>query len=157
MLVARTYSKVYGLAGIRLGYAMGDAELLIPLERIKEPFAVNSLAQVAGIAALKDHDCLETSVEENRIEREYLYEQLDRLDLFYLRSHSNFILVRIGSQASLVSHELLMRGVIVRPCEGYDLPDFLRITLGTPEQNARLAGALEQALLAVRQVQTGVS
>jgi histidinol-phosphate aminotransferase len=153
IIIARTYSKVYGLAGIRLGYALGDPELLAPLLRIKEPFSVNSLAQAAGIAALQDQQCLESSVEDNHSARLYLYQEFNRLGLFYVPTHTNFVLLQIGEQAGQVCEELLRRGVIVRPCDGYDLPEFLRITLGAPEQNARFVNALEQALQAVRWVQ----
>jgi histidinol-phosphate aminotransferase len=146
VLVMRTYSKIFGLAGIRLGYAIGAPELLEPLYKIKEPFSVNALAQAAGIAALEDHECLEASVEHNCAGRDYLYAQFDRLGLFYVRSHTNFILVKVGEKACDIVEELLKRGVIIRPCSAYDLPDFLRITLGTPEQNARLVASLEQAL-----------
>jgi histidinol-phosphate aminotransferase len=146
---------VYGLAGIRLGYAIGDPDLLAPLYRIKEPFSVNSLAQAAGIAALEDPGCLEASVENNRIQREYLYREFDRMELFYVRSHTNFILVQVGPAACEIVDRLLMKGVIIRPCSGYDLPDFLRITLGTQAENARLIQALEQVLEEIHQTQPG--
>jgi histidinol-phosphate aminotransferase len=153
VLIMRTFSKIYGLAGIRLGYGIGDAELLAPLNRIKEPFSVNSLAQVAGIAALEDQACLEASIKHNHEARQYIYRELDRLGLFYIKSHTNFVMVKIGPQACQVGQELLMRGVIVRPCDGYDLPEFLRITLGTPDQNERLMITLEQILVDLRAVQ----
>jgi histidinol-phosphate aminotransferase len=146
VLITRTYSKVYGLAGIRLGYGIADPEVIAPLYMIKEPFSVNSLAQVAGIAALEDQGCLDASVESNFVERRFIYQELDRLDLFYVPSHTNFILIRIGPQACDIQQELLKKGVIVRPCNGYDLPEFLRVTLGTRPQNERLIGVLEQVL-----------
>jgi histidinol-phosphate aminotransferase len=121
--------------------------VLAPLYRIKEPFSVNSLAQVAGIAALEDFTCLEASVKHNHEARQYIYRELDRLGLFYIKSHTNFVMVKIGPQACQVGQALLERGVIVRPCDGYDLPEFLRITLGTPDQNERLIMALEQILV----------
>jgi histidinol-phosphate aminotransferase len=153
VLIMRTYSKIYGLAGIRLGYGIGDPELLAPLGKIKEPFCVNSLAQVAGIAALEDQECLKSSIEHNHEARQYLYQEFDRLGLFYVKSHTNFVLVRLGPAACQIGQELLKRGVIIRPCDGYDLPEFLRITLGTPSQNARLVTALEQILVDTRQAQ----
>ena len=145
-LIMRTYSKIYGLAGIRLGYAVADPEVLAPLNKIKEPFAVNLLAQVAGIAALEDQECLKASLAANHAGRLYLYREFERLGLFYLKSHTNFVLVKIGPQAGPVAQELLKRGVIVRPCNGYDLPEFLRITVGSTEQNARLIEALESVM-----------
>jgi histidinol-phosphate aminotransferase len=152
VLIMRTFSKIYGLAGIRLGYGIGDPEVLAPLSRIKEPFCVNSLAQIAGIAALEDQACLEASIRHNHEARQYIYQELNRLGLFYIESHTNFVMVKIGPDACQVGQELLKRGVIVRPCDGYDLPEFLRITLGTPEQNERLIITLEQILVDLREV-----
>jgi histidinol-phosphate aminotransferase len=146
VITLRTFSKVYGLAGIRLGYGMAAPAVLAPLNQVKEPFGVNLLAQVAGIAALQDKEFLHKTVEANHASRLWLYSQFERLGLFYLESHANFVLVRIGPRAFDVQQELLKRGVIVRPCGGYDLDDFLRVTLGTPEQNATFMRALEAVL-----------
>jgi histidinol-phosphate aminotransferase len=142
VIIMRTFSKVYGLAGIRLGYAIGLPGVLAPLNRAKESFAVNLLAQAAGVAALQDQDFMRRTVEANRASRQWLYGQFDRLGLFYVPSHTNFVLVRVGPQAAEVQQALLRRGVIVRPCGGYDLSDFLRVTVGTPEQDARFVEAL---------------
>jgi len=150
VMVVRTFSKVYGLAGLRLGYGVAHLDVLAPLWRVKEPFAVNRLAQVAGIAALEDEEFVRRTVEVNREGRHYLYQAFDRLGLFYVESHTNFVLVRIGPEAREVAERLLRRGVIVRPCTGYDLPEFLRITVGSPDQNARLIAALEEVLAEVR-------
>ncbi|HHS97516.1 MAG TPA: histidinol-phosphate transaminase [Chloroflexi bacterium] len=149
VMVMRTFSKVYGLAGLRLGYAVAHPDTLAPLWRVKEPFAVNRLAQVAGIAALEDGEFVRRSVEANREGRRYLYREFDRLGLFYVESHTNFVLVRVGPKAREVVERLLQHGVIVRPCTGYDLPEFLRITVGSPEQNARLIAALGEVLTEV--------
>jgi histidinol-phosphate aminotransferase len=146
VMVLRTYSKVYGLAGIRLGYAMADQAVFAPIQKIREPFAVNALAQVAGAAALEDAEYLRRSVAANAAGREYLYGEFEQLGLFWVPSHTNFILVRVGPRAAEIVRELLTHGVIVRPCGGYELPEFLRITVGTPAQNARLVEALQFAL-----------
>jgi histidinol-phosphate aminotransferase len=146
VMTVRTFSKVYGLAGIRLGYAVGDPELLAPLNMVKEPFAVNLLAQVAGIAALEDGAFLERTVASNAAGRRFLYDGFERLGLFYVESHTNFILVRIGPRAREVARRLMRRGVIVRPCTGYTLPEFLRITVGSQAQNERLIEALREVL-----------
>ena len=146
VMILRTFSKVYGMAGIRLGYGIASPEILAPLNRVKEPFAVNLLAQVAGIAALEDETFLKQSVASNHTGRLYLYGEFDRLGLRYVESHTNFILVEIGPQATTVHGRLSEKGVIVRPCTGYDLPDYLRITVGDQAQNARLIEALEDAL-----------
>jgi histidinol-phosphate aminotransferase len=146
VMTMRTLSKAHGLAGIRLGYAVADPEVLAPLHTVKEPFAVNLLAQVAGIAALEDEPFLKKSVAANRAGLRFLYREFDRLGLHYLESHGNFVLVEIGPQATTVQQRLLERGVIVRPCTAYDLPDVLRISVGDEAQNTRLIKALEDIL-----------
>lgn len=146
VMTMRTFSKVYGLAGVRLGYAVADPELLAPLQKVKEPFAVNLPAQVAGIAALEDEAFLKKSVAANHAGRLFLYGEFERLGLFYVTSHTNFVLVKIGPQAGTVVQMLLEEGVIVRPCTGYDLPVFLRITVGDQAQNTRLIEVLEDIL-----------
>lgn len=149
VMVLRTFSKVYGLAGLRLGYGVAHPDLLAPLWRVKEPFAVNLLAQIAGVAALRDREFVQRSVEANREGRRYLYRALERLGLPYVESHTNFILVRVGPEAAEVASRLLEQGVIVRPCASYDLPECLRISIGSADENARLVSALEEALAVV--------
>jgi histidinol-phosphate aminotransferase len=111
-----------------------------------ESFPVNILAQIAGEAALEDVEFMQKTVEVNRIGREYLTCEFARLGLKYPPSHTNFLLLHVGPQAGQVYQKLLERGVIVRPCTGYDLPEHLRITIGTPEQNERLVNELEKIL-----------
>lgn len=152
VMLLRTYSKVYGLAGVRLGYAIADPDVLAPIQKIREPFAVNLLAQAAGVAALKDDEYRWHSVAANAAGREYLYGEFVRLGLFFVESHTNFVLVRVGPQAAEIQRALLAEGVIVRPCGGYELPEFLRITVGTPPQNERLVEALASVMGAVRLV-----
>ncbi len=146
VLILRTFSKVYGLAGVRLGYGIGHPDLLACLHQVKEPFAVNLLAQAAGRAALEDEVFLKRTVETNREERRFLYQELERLGLSYIPSHTNFVLVEIGPRAGEVVQGLLEAGVIVRPCEGYDLPDFVRVTIGSREQNERFVHSLAHVL-----------
>jgi len=146
IIVLRTFSKVYGMAGIRLGYGFAHPDLIATLMRIKAVFNVNVLAQAAGIAALDDEEFLARSVELNRTGRARLCEEFDRLGLEYAESHTNFVLVRIGPDAEAIQQDLLKAGVIVRPCRGYDLPDFLRISIGTPEQNDRVLSELKRLL-----------
>jgi histidinol-phosphate aminotransferase len=144
VLVLRTFSKVYGLAGIRLGYAFGVPETIAALHRVKNIFNVSVVAQAAGIAALRDEEFVKESVRANAAGRRYLCREFDRLGLEHAESHTNFVLVRIGPDAGRIYERLLERGIIVRPCAQYDLPDFLRISIGTAEQNERLIGALEE-------------
>ena len=146
VLVLRTFSKVYGLAGIRLGYAFGAPATIAALQRIKMVFNVSVVAQAAGIAALQDDEFLQQSIEASRAGRQYLCDEFDRLGLEYAESHTNFILVRIGPSAVDIQERLLERGIIVRPCISYDLPEFLRISVGTQEQNGRFITALEKLL-----------
>lgn len=146
VFVLRTFSKVYGLAGIRIGYGFAHPDVISILLKIKPPFNVNVLAQAAGIAALDDNDFVAQSVEANKIGRQVLYRELDKLGLSYAESHTNFVLIRIGANASTIQQKMLERGVIVRPCGGYDLPDYLRISIGTPEQNERFIMTLSEIL-----------
>jgi len=146
VIVLRTFSKGYGIAGIRLGYGIASPALLAPLRASTESFPVNRLAQVAGLAALEDDEFMARTVAVNAAGREYLYREFNRLALTYAPSHTNFILVKVGAHAREVFQKLLEKGVIVRPCTGYDLPDSLRITIGTQAQNERLIDALEDVL-----------
>jgi len=146
VLVLRTCSKVYGLAGIRLGYAFGHENTIAALAKIKPPFTVNSLAQAAGIAALQDEEFVRRSIAANRAGRRQLCDGFDRLGLEHAESHTNFVLVKIGPNALDVVEGLLRRGIIVRPMTAYELPDFVRISIGTPEQIERLLGTLEDLL-----------
>jgi len=146
VMVMRTFSKVYGIAGIRLGYAIAAPETLAPLFQAKGVFEVNRLAQAAGVAALEDAAFLKQSIESNRAGLRYLYGEFERLGLNYIESHGNFVLAEIGPRAVEVQQQLLKEGVIVRPCTSYDLPNFLRISVGTQAQNERLIEALESVL-----------
>ena len=146
VMVLRTFSKVYGIAGIRLGYGMAFPEVMAALQAVRESFPVNRLAQAAGLAALEDREFLERTVEMNCAGRLYLYQEFERLGLPYLRSHANFVLAKIGPPAGHVYETLLRQGIIVRPCTSYELPEHLRITVGTAEQNARLIRTLEEVL-----------
>lgn len=143
VIVLRTFSKAYGIAGIRLGYGIAHPDLLAPLRASTESFPVNRLAQVAGLAALEDDAFMARTVAMNAAGRAQLAREFDRLGLPYAPSHTNFILVYIGPEAKTVFQELLKRGVIVRPCTGYDLPEHLRVSIGTEVQNARFIAALE--------------
>jgi len=146
VMILRTFSKIYGLAGVRLGYGLAMPGVLAPMNQAREPFAVNLLAQAAGIAALQDQEFRRKTVRAIRASRLWLYKQFDRLGLSYVESHTNFVLVHIGPHAPEVQQELLKQGVIVRPCAIYDLCDFLRVTVGTPEQDARFIEVLENVL-----------
>jgi histidinol-phosphate aminotransferase len=145
LVTLRTFSKIYGLAGLRIGYGIGPAELVTALERIRQPFNVNALAQVAALAALDDDEHVERSRRTNRDGMAFLEREFARLNLPYVPSQANFVLVRVGNGGE-VYERLLRRGVIVRPVGGYGFPDHARVTVGTEEENRRFIGALEEAL-----------
>ena len=146
VLVLRTFSKIYGMAGIRLGFGFGHPHVIEALAKVRAAFTVNSLAQAAGVAALEDDEFVCHSLEMNRAGRHQLYEAFDRLGLEYAESHTNFVLVKIGPSALDVMEGLLRLGVIVRPMTAYELPEFLRISIGTPKQNERLIAGMEELL-----------
>jgi len=145
LLVSRTFSKAYGLAGLRVGFAVAQPALTDLLNRVRQPFNVNSLAQVAAIAALKDTEFLERSFQVNRDGKVQLQTAFDRLKLTYVPSYANFVLVKVGD-AARINLELLKRGVIVRPVAGDGLPEWLRVSIGLPEENARFISALTEIL-----------
>ncbi|MDQ0142529.1 histidinol-phosphate transaminase [Cupriavidus necator] len=149
LMLSRTFSKAYGLAGLRIGYAVAQPELTDLLNRIRQPFNVNSVAQAAAIAALADADFLGRSAALNRDGKRQLTQAFDRLGLEYVPSSGNFVLVRVGDDdgaGARVNLALLKQGVIVRPVGNYNLPRWLRVTIGLPEENAAFIAALERAL-----------
>ena len=149
LLVSRTFSKAYGLAGLRIGYAVAQPELTDLLNRIRQPFNVNSVAQAAAVAALGDTAFLQRSAELNRAGKTQLVEAFSRLGLESVASSGNFVLVRVGDDddaGARVNLALLRQGVIVRPVGNYGLPRWLRVTIGLPDENAAFIAALERAL-----------
>jgi histidinol-phosphate aminotransferase len=145
LIVTRTFSKIYGLAGLRVGYAAASPEVADLMNRVRQPFNVNNLAIAAAVAALDDHAFLAESYDLNRRGMEQLVSGFKRLGLEHIPSHGNFITVRVGDAAA-VNQKLLKQGVIVRPIAGYGLPNHLRITIGLERENARFLEALESAL-----------
>jgi histidinol-phosphate aminotransferase len=149
LLVSRTFSKAFGLAGLRVGFAIAQPELTDLLNRLRQPFNVNTLAQAAAIAALNDQAFLEKSAALNAQGYRRLTEAFDKLGLEYVPSDGNFVLVRVGDDdaaGNRVNLELLKQGVIVRPVGNYGLPQWLRITIGLPEENEAFIAALEKTL-----------
>lgn len=146
LVVTRTFSKAYGLAALRVGYALGDAGLLAPLERLRESFAVNSLALAAAEAALRDQAHVERFREHNHRQRDALALALARLGLKVTPSQTNFLLVEFGPEASAIESALVARGVVVRPMGGYGLAQCLRISVGDARENARLVSVLEAVM-----------
>lgn len=145
LVVTRTFSKIYGLAGLRVGYALASAEIADLMSRVRQPFNVNNLAIAAAVAALDDHLFVADSYELNRRGMEQIVAGLKRLGLEHIPSHGNFVTFKAGDGAA-VNQKLLQQGVIIRPIGGYGLPEWLRVTIGSEPENARFLDALEKAL-----------
>jgi histidinol-phosphate aminotransferase len=146
LVVLRTYSKIYGLAGVRLGYGIMQRQLTGYLNRTRLPFNLNSLAQAAGIAALDDTEHLRTTRETTHRGLRYLEEELPKLGLEVPHSHANFVFVGFGRAAAPIYEQLLRRGIITRPIPAYGFPNSLRISVGLRAQNEKLVAALKEIL-----------
>jgi len=146
LVVTRTFSKAYGLAGLRVGYALAHASVADVMNRVRQPFNVNSIALAAARAALEDMEFVARSYAENLQGLKRLEEGARALGLEYIPSYGNFLTIRVGKAAEIYKR-LLRRGVIVRPVGGgYGLPEHLRVTVGTPEENERFLAALASSL-----------
>ncbi|HEY0061275.1 MAG TPA: histidinol-phosphate transaminase [Telluria sp.] len=149
LLVSRTFSKAYGLAGLRVGFAIAQPAVTDLMNRIRQPFNVNSLAQAAAIAALNDKPFLEQGAKNNAAGYAQFVEAFNELGLEYVPSFGNFVLVKVGNDdgaGARVNLALLKQGVIVRPVGNYGLPQWLRISIGLPQENAIFIAALKKAL-----------
>ncbi len=142
VVVLRTFSKIYGLAGLRVGYGIGPTWIMERLQRVREPFNVNVLAQVAAVAALNDQEHLVKSLNNNRVGISQLCEAFTGLGWKVIPSQANFLWVDTGSDSQRLFEGLLRQGVIVRPGGAFGCPSKLRVTVGTPEQNERLIEAI---------------
>ena len=145
IICLRTFSKVYGLGGLRIGYGYGDPELVGLLQRVRQPFNVNSVAQAAAKAALEDHDFVEMCRRENEAGREALSAGLNEMGFETFAGSANFVLSRVGD-GSEVFRLLQARGVIVRPLAPYGMPEYVRITIGRAAENRRLLETLAESL-----------
>jgi histidinol-phosphate aminotransferase len=145
LVVSRTFSKAYGLAALRVGYGLMNAKVAEMLNRVRQPFNVNALAQAAALAALADVDYVNESRALNREGRTVLEQGFAQLGLAFVPSHANFVLVKVGD-AARVYQRLLEQGVIVRPVANYALPEWLRVTVGVAAENRRFLDALAIAL-----------
>lgn len=146
MIVTRSFSKAYGLAGLRVGYGIAQPSLVAAMEAVREPFNVNSLAQVAATAALTDHAFLAQTRRVNAQGRRMLTSALDGLRLRYVPSVTNFLLIELGPRAAAVAQALLQRGVIVREMSAWKLSGCIRVTIGTPAENRRFIAALKKCV-----------
>jgi len=146
IFILRTFSKIYGLAGLRIGYGISHPDLISCLNKIKVPFNTNSLAQAAALAALDDEEHLRRSIANNQEGLNYLYGELKRLGIEYLPTQANFFLVKIGENALNVYESLLKEGVIVRALVGYGLQNYLRVSVGLPSENEKFIKALKKVI-----------
>ena len=144
LIVTRTFSKIYGLAGLRVGYGIGNAGVIDLLNRVRQPFNVNNLALAGALAALDDHEFLARSYESNRSGMAQIIAGLKRLGLEHIPSHGNFVTFEVAAAA--VNGKLLKQGVIVRPIGGYGMPNHLRVTIGLEAENRHFLEALAKSL-----------
>jgi histidinol-phosphate aminotransferase len=145
LIVTRTFSKVYGLAGLRVGYAVAAPEVADLMNRVRQPFNVNSVSLAAAAAGLEDTVFVQEGYELNRAGMNQVTAGLEALGLYYIPSFGNFVTFRMADAAG-VFNRLLKAGVIVRPVGSYGMPDFLRVTIGSRTENARFLESLKRAL-----------
>ena len=146
LIVTRSFSKIHGLAGLRVGYCVSNPVVADVLNRVRQPFNVNSVAMAAATAALTDAVHIQRSAALNHTEMARLTTAFDRLGLAYVPSVGNFVSLDVGADADAVNNKLLQQGVIVRPIAGYGMPRHLRVTVGVAAENERFVAALETAL-----------
>ena len=147
LLILRTFSKVYGLAGLRIGYAIGRPELLSAMNKLKTPFNTSGVAQAAGLAALDDNEHVQRCIQTNAAERKRLSEGLQKLGLQPVPSETNFVFIPVGPEAKAMCDDLLHLGVIVRPLGWMGFPEAIRISVGTAEENDKCLSALGRVLM----------
>lgn len=146
VIILRTFSKIYGLAGLRIGYGIAGKEFIRYMERARQPFNVNTLAQEAALAALDDTAFIRKSQRVVSEGKKYLYSELDRLKIKYIPSAANFILINLRQDGLKIFNKLLKKGVIVRDMYQYNLKNFIRVTIGTEKENRRCVEALKKVL-----------
>jgi len=144
IVALRTFSKAYGLAGLRIGYGVMAPELAEILHRIRQPFNVSLLAQAGAVAALEDEAFLHKTVQTVHEGLDFLYAELDRAGVRYFPTQANFFLIDAGQNADMVFENMLKKGVIVRSMSSYGYPEYIRVNTGLPEENKRLVQAIEQ-------------
>jgi histidinol-phosphate aminotransferase len=145
-VITRTFSKVYGLAALRIGYSVSQPEIADLLNRVRQPFNINTMSLVAAVAALGDQDHVRAAVLVNKQGMEHLVAACETLGLGYIPSAGNFLTIDMGQDAMPIYEALLQLGVIVRPIGVYELPHHLRVTIGLPDENTRFINALTTVL-----------
>ncbi len=145
LLVMRTFSKTYGLAGLRIGYGVGSGDVVDYLNRVRQPFNVNLVAQEAALAALDDEEYVEKVKTLTHNSLKWFYSEVEKMGLEYVPSVTNFFLIKVG-EGKKVFEELLKKGVIVRSMDGYKLPEYIRVNIGTEEENEFFIRSLREVL-----------
>ncbi len=150
IIILRTFSKVYSLAGCRIGYGIASKEIIEVLNRARQPFNVNSLAQELAVAVLEEDGWIEEVRAINEAQKEYLYQELDKLGVKYLPTKANFIFIDIQKNAQDVFQALMKLGVIIRPMTGFGFPEAIRVSIGLPEENKFFIECLKKVLDSLR-------
>lgn len=145
-ILLRTFSKIAGIAGIRIGYGIAKPELIGYLRQVASPFPANRLAQVAASASLDDKKHYKQVLKSNQEGKKYLYKELKKLNLFYLPTEANFIFIDLKTNANVIFEKLLKKGVIIRPGKTWGCPNFIRVTIGTLNENQNFIQALKEVL-----------
>jgi len=146
IVILRTFSKAHGLAGLRIGYAIASPKIISDLNKVRAPFNVNTAAQVAAQASLSDDVFLEQSVESNQQGKLFLYKSFDEMELQYISTYTNFVMVNLKTDCMEIFNQLLRKGIIVRPGVPLGMPQWIRLTIGTKEENIIFIRALKEIL-----------
>jgi len=146
VIILRTFSKIAGIAGIRVGYGIARPELISYLNRVVNPFTTNRLAQVAALASLDDEEHRKKVLRSNQEGKKYLYRELKEIDLFYLPTEANFIFIDLKEDSEVIFEKLLKKGVIIRPGKTWGCPRFIRVTIGTAYENEKFIQALKEVI-----------
>ena len=146
VMTTRTFSKMYALAGLRVGYGIANREIIDILNRIREPFNVNSMAQAAAVAVLGDETYYRNIAKEVEVQRQYLYRSLESMDIPYEVSFTNFILVHVGEDSTQVARDLLKKGVIIRDMAAWGLKGYIRVSIGSALENKRFIKTLGEVI-----------
>ena len=146
LIVMRTFSKLYGLAGLRVGYGFSSPEIVDYIDRVRQPFNSNLLAQAAAVAALDDDKFVDMTLNLVKDGLKYLYKNLDEMGLTYLPTETNFFLIKVPSGGKNIYQRMLKEGVIIRSMDSYGLGEYIRINVGLPEENERFIRSLKKVI-----------
>jgi histidinol-phosphate aminotransferase len=145
-LVLRTFSKIFGLAALRIGYGIAPTDIVNTIGKARLPFNANRLGQIAAFAAIEDEEHIKRTLEMNENGKNYLMKEFEEMGIFYVPTCTNFITLKTTLEGKKLFTELQKRGIIVRPLANYGIPEFIRVTIGNKEQNKRFIQTLKQLL-----------